>query len=285
MPEFFNRDMRVSVGDLEISSKDQEGSKQPLLKMKFKAEAAGTSSPNKITLSIWNLNKNSRTKVQIKGAPILVQAGYSGFVRVMFRGDARFATTSRQGANWVTTIQGGDGQNVHKSARINENLAAGTSIGDVLKKLGDALIAEGLDAGNLLAKVSAGSIRDKLTEWTNGGVLSGKATEIMREVAGSMGYQFSIQRGAISLLEDDEVTEDQAILLSPSTGLIGSPEVGEDGKVTALSLLNGDIFPGRKLQIDSAEIDGGFFKTTKAVYIGDTWGGDWNTKIEARPIG
>lgn len=282
MPKFFNRDMRVTAGTLEISSKDQEGFAQPLLKMKFKAEASVASGPNKATLQIWNLSKDSRTRVQERGLPLLIEAGYSGFVRVMFAGDVRFASTVRQGTDWITTIQAGDGQKEYKSARINENLGGGTAIGDVLTKVGEAL---GVELGNLSKKASAGSVRTALSEWTNGGVLSGKASAIMTEVCGSMGYQWSIQRGALLLLETDEVTEDQAIALSPATGLVGSPEVGDDGKVTAVSLLNGDIFPGRKIKIDSAQIDGGFFRADKVVYSGDTWGSEWNTKIEARPIG
>jgi len=281
MAELFHRDMKVTAGTLQISAQDREGFDQPLLKMRLEVEAAVTSGPNKCTLKIWNLSKDSRTRVQTSGDPLLIEAGYVGLTRVVFSGDIQFSSTNREGPNWITTISAGDGGSKYKNARINENLGPGSDMGAVLKKAAEAL---GVDLGNLAAKVTKGSVRTALTEWTNGGVLSGKAAEILTEVCQSMGFQWGIQRGALLFLEKDETTEDEAIVLGPATGLVDSPEIGEDGKVMARSLLNGDIFPGRRLQFDSREIQG-LYRVDKTKIVADTWGTDWNTKIEAHSIG
>lgn len=281
MSDFFGRDMSVQVGDLGISAIDQEGFAQPLLKMKFRVAASVTQTPNKAKLQIWNLAENNRTKVQKRGLPVVIEAGYVGFTRILYRGDVRFSSTVRQGSAWVTTINAGDGTTRYKTARINENFAGGVGIGEVLKRAGKAL---GLDLGNLQKKVDAGSKRIDLTEWTNGGVLSGKASDIMSEVAKSMGYQWSIQKGALLLLEEKETTEDDAILLNRSTGLVGSPDVGETRKVSFSSLLNGDIFPGRKIQLESKQING-LYRTDMVTHTGDTWGSEWNSDMEGRPLG
>ncbi|MCG8433496.1 MAG: hypothetical protein MJA83_05650 [Gammaproteobacteria bacterium] len=271
----------MSIGPLQIKSLDREGFEQPLLKMKFAIDAAVTSTPNKAKLQIWNLAENNRKRVQEKNLPVVLEAGYANLIRILFRGDVRFSSTVRQGPNWITTVNAGDGQSRYKSARINENLPSGTSIGDVLDIASKSL---GVDLGNLAKKAQAGSVRAGLSEWVNGGVLVGKASDVISQIAKSMGLQWSVQGGSLLFLEEQETTDDSVVVISATTGMIGSPDVGEDGRVNVSSLLNGDLFPGRRIIIESRQVSG-LHRVDKVKHVGDTWGGEWNSNMEARPIG
>jgi len=76
--------------------------------------------------------------------------------------------------------------------------------------------------------------------------------------------------------------------LGPDTGLIGSPEWGsaEKGKrppVIATALLAGRINPGGRVALSSASFKGGF-RVIEVEHEGDTSGGAWYTRIEARPL-
>lgn len=272
----FNRDIEVTVGELLINAKDRAGADQPLLRMGFKSEQSVTGAPNKTRLDLWNLSKGSRTKVQAKNLDLTIKAGYSRFTRIVAVGKTTLTSSSRQGVNWVTAINAGDGQKAYKQARINENVGKGIDMGEVLRRAAESM---GIDKGNLEKKVADGSARQLLTQWVNGGVLSGKSSEVVSKIAESMGFQFSIQRGALLFLAKGETTENGAVVLSQSTGLIGSPEIGDEGKVQASSLLNGDLFPGRRVELDS-EVTSGIFRVDKVIHVGDTWGGEWNSNLE-----
>lgn len=280
--EFFDRNMSVSVGALLIEALEKKDTPaRHLLKVNFRVELSIASAPNKAKLEIYNLAQDNRKRVQEKGAEVIISAGYGDFTEIIFKGQVTYASTTRSGPDWITTVNAGDGQQLYKQARINENFPPGTTLGTVLKKLGERL---GVDPGNLLAKAAKGSQRKGITEWLNGGTLSGKLTSKMDEVAKTMGYQWSIQQGSLLLLEIDELIQPDLVVLSPVSGLLGSPDVGEDGTVDLESLLNGKLQPGHGVRINSNQVNGDF-KIMKAVHNGDTWGPDWNTSLEVKPLG
>jgi hypothetical protein len=97
------------------------------------------------------------------------------------------------------------------------------------------------------------------------------------------GYQWSIQDGVLQVLAPSETTLETVYVLNSSSGMIGSPEKGEDGTIKGVSLLQGDIRPGRRIQFDSKMVKG-TFKTERVIHTGDTWGQNWYTELEAKPI-
>lgn len=280
MTQLIDRAASITVGDLRIATVETPG--KPMLRIAFNVLLALARDPNKAQLKIWNLSATSRAKIQEQDRlPVVINAGYIGMVAQLFFGDMRFGNSEKEGSDWVTTLEAGDGAKQYRSARISESFAAGTKVTDVLKKAAEAL---GIGVGNLTKVIAAGSKRIGLTEFTNGTVLSGKASEAVDGIVKSMGLEWSIQSGQLQILEPDQTTQDDAILLTPSTGLIGSPTAGEKGRVKARSLLQPDITPGRRVKIESATIDGAFFKTEKVRHQGDTWGNDWFSDMELKPL-
>jgi len=281
MTDLLYRDIEVNIGGLLIASRDTVGVDQPVLRMSFVINKSQDKNPNKATLKIWNLSETSRGDLQEQDRLIVtISAGYRGLLTQIFFGDMRYANSERQGADWVTVIEAGDGAKQYRSARINKSFSAGTLVTDALKASVKAL---GVGDGNLNQVISAGSKR-ALKQFQNGTVLSGRASDQVDNIVRSMGYEWSVQDGQFQALATDETTQDDAIVLSPDSGLIGSPTAGDKGVVKARSLLQGDLFPGRKVQIDSRLIQGAFFKVEKAKHTGDTWGSSWFTDLELKPL-
>lgn len=283
MAELFRREVSLNVGGTLIRTRfgrDKEAA--PILKLAFKVVRSLKKEPNAAEISVYNLTKANRVAFQEEDIETELEAGYIDNVSQIFKGKLDFAENKLAGRDWVTTLQTSDSGKSFRSARINTSIKGPANIGDVLQAAGSAL---GINVGNLAEKVREGSIRGALSEFTNGIVLSGKAEQVFDKVVKSMGYSWSIQDGQLQILAPTEVVREDAVLLRPGTGMIGTPEPGEKGFVKARSLLQPDLVPGRKFKIESVNDDvNGFFRAEKCTFVGDTWGNDWYVDVEGKPL-
>lgn len=284
MGVLYDREVVINAGGLRLATRSTSGAVQPILRVQFKIVRSLKKDPNTADLTIYNLNKDNRALLQEKDIRTTIEAGYADNVSQIFDGVLEFGSSIQQGTDWLTTIQSGDGAKQYKASRINISLKGPIGVGDILREAAKAI---GLNLGNSGQKIDEGSLRAGLQEWTNGKVLSGKAEKVFDNIVRSLGYGWSIQDGQVQILGPKEVIDATAIRLSviqgKTTGLVGSPEPGEKGNVKAKTLLQPDLIPGRKVQIQSREING-FFRVEKATFIGDSFGGDWYTEIEAKPL-
>lgn len=255
------------------------------LRVQFQVRKGTGKEPNTAEVRIYNLAASTRAGMQKKYAPVILTAGYAGNAAVIFNGDARTIDHVKQGSEWVTIAKCGDGERAYKFARINRSFKPGTKIVDVARACAEAL---GLNLGNLLDELNKGGFRGGLTEFAQGRVVYGKASAELDKVLRSVGLTYSVQNGEIQVLRGDAPAPGRAILLTPDTGLIGSPEHGtpeKKGKPSTLkarSLLQPQIVCGGRVEIRSAGVSGQF--AVKAVsHAGDTHGSDWYTDIEAMP--
>jgi hypothetical protein len=265
-----------------IQTKLIEDQAAPILRVGFKVERTLSREPNACEIQIYNLNKDHRSKFQKKEIPITLEVGYVGNIFQIFSGNLSKAQNRLDGRDWVTTIQVGDGNTEFRSARINQSIKGPAKIGDVLKAAAESF---GLDLGNVSEKASQGSIRGKISEFVNGIVLSGKSEQQLDKVLKPMGYTWSIQDGEIQLLGPNETIGNTVALLTSSTGMIGTPEAGENGFVKTRALIQRDLSPGYRFKIESRNIEvNGFYRVEKSTYVGDTWGGEWYVDIEGKPL-
>lgn len=282
MGERFNRDFKITAGRLVIEPRDVRGAVQPALKMEFQIEKSLEKSPNSCRITIHNLKEESRTKLEEKGIELVIEAGYIDERNIVFRGDVDFVSTTKTQTDWITTLNVGDGTKVTKTARINEPIKSDTQIGKVLETATKPLLGD-IGLGNLREVVRGDGERSLLVRIINGMTLSGKATEVVDEIATSMGLQYSIQDKSLLFLGKGKTSKDQPVPVNAASGMIGSPERGEKGTVTFRTLLDGRIRPGRKVSIESLVVNGSF-RVDRVVHKGDTWGNDWFTEVEASPL-
>ena len=282
MADLFGREVAINIGGTLIRTRVGSEGVVPILKAAFRVVRTNKKEPNTTEITVYNLSPENRVKFQERELVTTIEAGYAGNTSQIFQGELTFSQNKLDGRDWITSIQAGDASKPFRTARINTSIKGPAKIGDVLQTAADAL---GINLGNVQDKVSNGSIRGVLTEFTNGIVMSGKAEVQFDKIVKSMGYSWSIQDGQLQLLEPTETIGQDAVLLTPGTGLVGTPEAGEKGFIKVRSLLQPDLLPGRKIQVQSKNDDvSGFFRVEKVTFLGDTWGNDWYADVEAKPL-
>lgn len=276
----WKRDIQVIAGPLTIEPRTETGENQPILKMRFDITASNNREANKAELAIWNLKEESRTLLQPAGLETIIKAGYVDSISQIWKGDSARTVNAKEVTDWITTMELGDGTKELKSKRINKSFRGPQDAGSILQAAADAM---GLDIGNVKEQIRANGARSVLKQFVSGNVLSGKAADVMDEVASSLGLNYSVQGKKLQLLPKGGTLPGPAIDLSVETGMIGSPQIGEKGTLTTATLLDPRMVPGRRVKIDSLVVTGEF-KVQKVHHIGDTWGGEWTTELEMDPL-
>lgn len=262
--------------ELEINAGEGGGGKQGL-RVTFKIKKTDDKSPNTAEIVITNLNDDSRGRMQKKPVKLTLEAGYdaTGMSRI-WRGDARTIDHVRDSGDWNTTVKGGDGERAYRNARVGESFAAGVGAGTVLRYLA---AQSGLQIGSVPTVVA-----NLTTRFDQGYVVSGLWRDEMDRLVRSIGYQWSVQDETLQVLLPGAASTAAIPLISPDSGLIGSPEFGTPEKkgkpalVKFKSLLMPTL-PGARVRLKSKRYDG-VVRVKKCEHNGDTHGGDWFTVYE-----
>jgi len=283
MANLFKRAWKVSIDTIQTDAHD----------IAFEITKTKKRQPNTCVLSIWNLSEAQRKQLEALSIPsktaagkavagrgkiaVQIEAGYVGNTSLLFRGDLRTAVTVRDGADLVTTIEGDDGGRDVLLARVSRSFPAGTPVRSVLRALVDAL---GIGAGNL----------DSFQYTTRGGatfstgtVLSGKADELLTRILHACGMTWSVQNGNLQVLQAGRGLNTSAVLLTPSTGLVGSPSSSPEGYVEAVCLIVPGVYPGSRIKIDCPTLKG-VYTVHNVTTVGDTAAPQpWYHTIQAKP--
>ena len=188
----------------------------------------------------------------------------------------------RNGPDWITTFEAGDGETeVRSSFNVNASFPKGVKVQDVVQQL---IGITGLKKGDLVKRIQAKGFQSAFSEFTRGVTVTGSAHKKIVELGKSLGLQVMIQDGTYTAADLDRGTISlQQYKLTPSTGLINAPEIGEEGTVRAQCLLLPALRPMQKVQLKSAELDGEY-RIEKATHSGSYRGGGWNTDLELKPV-
>lgn len=287
----FDRAVRV-----QVDTKLLEG-----LAVEFRVDRSLSANPNTADLVIRNLSPENRAYLQSVKKPVVkIQAGYRGDdptdpdskqpalatgknpePPLIFLGEMREVTNLQEGTDWLTRITTGDGDEALKST-VNFSLGPDTSLLNALKRMAADM---GVGEGNLVQALSKAA---NPAQFLNSFVARGQAKEEMARVLKSVGFEYSVQNGDLQVLPIGQPANNTAILLRPSSGLVGSPELSSDKKtkqplVKARSLLTAKIFPGSKVKIESESINA-FFRVQRAVHHGGTHGNDYYVDFEATAL-
>lgn len=278
----FSRDLVLTVGTrrIRMRSLDSQGRPRSVLRVQFKVTRTSSKEPNEAAVSIYNLAPETRVALQEKDILTQIECGYADNVHQIFLGRLDYARSFREGADWVTSFQSTDGGRAFRKSRINLSLKGPVKPERVLDEIGKSM---DLDLGNLKQKVAEGGPRKAVKSFLGGFVASGKAEAELTKITNTMGLQWSVQDEQLNVLAPDETLGTLARVLSPATGLIGSPEPGDKGRITARCLILPNLIPNSRVKIEAREIEG-FYKVEKVTYTGDTWGNDWYSDLELRPI-
>ena len=273
MTKLFRRTAALTIGTLRLVELD----------FSFNIEKSLDREPNTAEIQVYNLSETSRKAIeQTARQRVQLEAGYQqpAGTRVIFDGDLRKAHSRREGPDVVTEVEAADGERAYRTARVNRSFGAGTSLGSVIQSIGRSL---GVGVGNLAELATQAGFEGLGQLFSEGTVTSGPAREEFSGLLDSAGIEWSIQDNTLQLLPRGQALAGTAVVLSSDTGLVESPSVDSEGVATAKMLMIPDVFPGRKVQIES-EFVRGLYRVTKAKFIGSTFGTEWFIEIEGKPI-
>jgi hypothetical protein len=251
------------------------------LRIQFKIARDLQKEPNTCEVSITNLSPASRKEFQQKPLIIRVDAGYDGHNARLFTGDLRHGFSTREGTDWITKLQLADGDRAYRFARVARSFIPGVTYGTLVAETAAALGLDLPEPVKLLPEMS-----DQLV---SGCTLDGPAHREMTRLLAAKGMTWSIQEGFLQILREGRPRDDEAIVISQDTGMIGSPEFGpppKKGKTARLKvkcLLDARIRPGGKVEVIARSIRG-TFRADKVAHVGDTRGPEWQTEVECTPL-
>lgn len=300
MTELLHRAWRITIDRIVIDASQGRG-----LDCEFKIDKGWmwptVFEPGKVSLKVHNLSEDHRKQLaQLSvtrrgfggttqrwtgpGAGrrdilVVIEAGYVGNMSVLFRGMVRYALSSKQGATWVTDIEGTDlgASRRPLDATIHRGYPAGTLVSRVIQ---DCAQAMGVGAGNLNEAIQA--ISGVTT--TTPTALSGRARDELTGLLRRHGYTWTIHHGTLSVRERGRPLQGGAIRLAPGTGLVDSPVRNPDGTVVVKSLLIPDIVIGREVSVEGQIVRGTYW-IRQLQYTGNTRSTDWYATLQCRDPG
>lgn len=266
MPKLTDRQIEVRVGLSGVPGRVWRGDG---LSIEFSVEHESGREANKASVQLWNLSDASVGFIENLGGNgvLLLLAGY-GAPQLIFKGRLRpkEVRTEYSKPDKVTSLVARDGDFEFRAARFNAAYDGVTTAQEVLADVASSM-ALGLYIDPELA----------LPPSADGPFFMGSAREALDQVLAG-GASWSIQDGQLTILARGSKLPEQAVVLSPASGLIGSPEVTDEG-LRVRSLLMPMIRPGRIVAIDSARHNG-FYRVEKVTHSGASRGDNFFTDME-----
>ena len=255
------------------------------LRVSFKVTKSLRKEPNTAEIQVYNLAPSTRSQMKSRYMPIILAAGYQTTMAQIFSGQARVIDHEEKGADWVTKIQCGDGEQAFRYARMTESHAKGAKVSDIVSRLVNTLGGLAHGSGNIVSLIT--------DQFAQGYSAHGSSADQLDKILRLRGYEWSLQDGQVQILSLGKATKQTAVVLSPTTGMIGSPEHGTPEPTAkrdrshilkVKSLLQPTLVPGGICQVQANGLPTAQYRIEKVTHDGDTFGGNWQSELEVVPL-
>lgn len=304
----FNR-----VASLVVGKEGGKGKELAGLRFSFSIQKGSTKTPNQCSVKVWNASPETRALIEVIGNVLILKAGYSEGIgaTTIFSGNVTRTLTVREGPDWITELELQDGFMEFRDAKVSLSFGKGATVLQVVTAISKKF---GLPVRPLPADVAK-------KQYPAGFAFVGRVRDAMDKACENGGLEWSIQNREIQIIKRGGVFKQKAYLLSPDTGLLGSPmqesktmteraaakegitatqpgvlkttERDKDGEVQEMlrvlgykvkSLLQPLLEPGGYVQVKSKGIDGEFFRIEEINHTGDTHGNEWHSELILRYV-
>lgn len=250
------------------------------LHIQFSVEKSDVASPNTEKISIWNLNPAHKAALEEKDCIVTLNAGYRGNTPMVLTGTVTNVVTEDDGADQKTTIDVLDGRKELRDSYVTLGYLQSTDSKLILQ---DAAGQMGLPI-----TFSPGASFKPLESYSYVGL----AKNVLDKVCASNNLTWTIQNGVIQVTKPNEPISTVAHLISPQTGLIGSPKKLTQSEKNSGSaeenssknkaqagweiryFLNAAIGVNDLVQLQSKAASG-IFRVKSVKMQGDNMAGDW----------
>lgn len=282
MTEFFNR-----IGSITVGRTDSDrGIELKGLRFSFEIDKGNSSTPNIAKFNIYNISSESRYLFEEAGKIIICKLGWAGRgdptskevlasldknLEICYQGQIieNGYELKKNGADTVVSIQCGTEINKLRNATFNQSYDKNTKVDSIVNDLAGGL---GLNV-SFIPKLDLGT-------FLNGFMASGNIKGMLDQILGSKDLDWSVQDDELIITEKGEPTDPTAILITPETGLIGTPTKTKEGGIKFKTLLNPKIKPQTLIKLVSSTYEG-LVVPQRVKYIGDFDGGPFDCDIEA----
>ena len=258
--------------------------------------------PNSALITIYNLNASMENTFIQEGYRVVVEAGYQGNVNYGQIFDGTVIQCNRQkqeGTDYILNILALDGNQFINEGYCSFTYAKGQTARAVVQNICNK-------ASNPIQLGYASPALDKI-KLSKGIAVSGQPKKTLADIAKTINGTWYVDSGKLYMVAYSDTAEklpgglNQAIYLSPSTGLIGNPKQVEFG-VEARCLINPKLMPYGLVNIPSQYITeqlvsiGSFsqgmttpykldekdmYRICSVEFKGDTRGNDWYADLVA----
>jgi len=237
---------------------------------------------NSANIEVYNLSNNTLAKLDsTEYLGVSLSCGYedTGLVNLI-TGQVTQVTTRRSGTDKVTTIVIGEGYIELNQQYLKGVTPAGSTVEQTIEEIRKQM--PGIVKGGYVGL-------NKNQQCLYGYPLTGTPRQMLNEVCEANRMEYRIDRDALYISDESQLTDKNlttAFILSENTGLIDIPyRTTADGAklkgdktkrkgVQFKALLNGRIFPGSPVAIQSTLITG-TFRVVNARYYGGYNDNDW----------
>jgi hypothetical protein len=304
----FNR-----VASLVVGKEGGKGKELAGLRFSFSIQKGSTKTPNQCTVKVWNAAPDTRALIEVIGNVLILKTGYSEDIgaTTIFTGNVTRTLTVREGPDWITELELQDGFVEFRDAKVSLSFGKGATVSQVVTAISKKF---GLPVRPLPADVAK-------KQYPAGFAFVGRVRDAMDKACENGGLEWSIQNREIQIIKKGGVFKQKAYLLTPDTGLIGSPmqesktmtekaaakegitasqpgvrkttKRDKDGEVQQMlrvlgykvkTLLQPLVEPGGYVQVKSKGVDGEFFRVEELTHIGDTHGNEWHSELTLRYV-
>lgn len=232
----------------------------PEYEIKFRMEFGKDGEPDFCVIDIYNLLTDTEEMFKVEedsGKKLTLRAGYGGDSGILIVGIIKHVAVFNEGNDRICEIE------VHDTAVsydkvINRSYVPETTAEQILKQI--ITVESGLELGKIQLPINL--------IYVEGISFSGSPKEIIQEIAEDCNAEIHIVHGMIYVLPIGGVRDD-TVILSPTTGMIGSPKRidGEESEILweVESLLNYRIRHGTKVELDSDKV-----KRANGIYVVDS---------------
>ena len=220
----------------------------------------------------------------------LLEAGYEdgSDLETLFIGNITRINHSITPPDIITKIIANDGSKEKKDKKASLSFSSGISGREVLRK-----VLQTFSIGSNFRDVS---FEDK--SYANGFSFIGSSVDALTKVTRFLSLDWSIQNNEIKFVLFDGDDGSGTVIISPETGMIGSPEKesfadrnakGESIKKDIpgwriTSLLQPKVIPTGRIILDSKQLEEkhSVFTVMNISHSGDTHGSDWTSVLEVK---
>lgn len=236
--QLFKRNLIVKVGNEE----DILTIKEPLTIQATIVKDIKSGESDYAQVTITNLSTSSRDKLNTEYGKIQILGGYGDQEDLMFLGNIISSTHKKEGAEWISTIECGDGIEILDKALINKTYEKGFKLGDIIRdfaKESDLSVESiiGIDENFALDRGKSFSMDSK---------------QALTELGNANNFDWSIQDNNLVIAKRGTGREQVTRVISARTGMVGSPEwinTGADDQKTVTQ--KGQAFKVNSLCIPS----------------------------------